>query len=68
MSTMTNAEALEAYEFASTEKLERAFLAGQLTEQQTKSLLCRKAYTMKQVGYLLKDWKSTKKFLAEEAR
>ena len=65
---MTNAEALETYDFAPTQKLQDAFLAGALTEQQTKSLLCRKAYTMKQVGYLLKDWKAMKRFAAEEGR
>ena len=65
---LTNTEALAAYEFASTEKLQLAYLAGYLTERQVRGLLCFKAFTYEQVGALVKDWKSTKRFLAEESK
>jgi hypothetical protein len=56
----------EALRFAPVRRLEEAFLAGDLTEKDARCLLARKPdLTVKQIGYLLKDWKATKAFEAE---
>lgn len=62
---MTNAEALETYRFASTQRLKDAFMEGSLSEQQTRSLLCMKDMPLAHTKSLLKDWRSMKRFLAE---
>jgi hypothetical protein len=66
MNTSTTENPLDTFEFASTRKLEEAFLAGELSEKDAKVLLARKPeITVKGMGLLLKDWKATKKFEAE---
>lgn len=63
---METTSVLDTYRFASTRKLEEAFLAGDLTEKNARCLLARKpGVTVKQIGSLLRDWKATKAFEAE---
>jgi hypothetical protein len=55
---MNTMNAYDRYEYASFDTLKSAFVAGELTEKQTKVLLVRKGYELKGVRYLLKDWKA----------
>jgi hypothetical protein len=69
MSNTTAATSVyETYQFASFDTLKNAFYAGQLTEKQVRVLLARKDYSIKAIGYTIKDWKSMKTFLAEESK
>jgi hypothetical protein len=63
---MSNTDALEVHRFSSVFGLGEAFRAGELTEADARVLLARKPdTTVRQIGYLLADWKATKAFEAK---
>lgn len=56
----------ETHRFSSVYALGEAFRSGELTEAQVRCLLARKPdTTIRQIGYLLQDWKATVAFEAK---
>lgn len=59
---------MDAYQFASTQRIKTGYMGGELTEQDARCLLARKDMERKHYQSLLRDWKAMKRFLEEEGR